>query len=69
LEAIFEPEFQAFETKSKKLATNFGFRPQHSCFDAVRNVKQQGRLNSYAIEGDIKGFCSTKIRTNVYFKS
>ena len=55
LEAIFEPEFQEFEKENNYLATNYGFRPNKSTWNAVEQLKLQGQATNIAIEGDIKG--------------
>lgn len=54
LEAIYEPEFQQFESENI-ICTNFGFRPRKSCWDAVTHFTKHGQKNRYVIEGDIKG--------------
>lgn len=53
LEAVFEPEFQQLERTNKFRATNYGFRPGKSPFQAVEEFKTQGRHCNYVIEGDI----------------
>ena len=53
LESIYEPEFREFETSNNFTCTNFGFRPNKSCWDAVEHIKINKRT-TYAIEGDIK---------------
>jgi group II intron reverse transcriptase/maturase len=55
LEAIFEPEFKEFEMNNGFRATNYGFRPHKSTWDAIENIKYKGQRAIYAIEGDIKG--------------
>lgn len=54
LEAIYEPEFKEFEKKTK-LSTNFGFRPNKNCWDAIKHFTTHGQKITFAIEGDIKG--------------
>lgn len=54
LEAIYEPEFRAFE-QEKKICTNFGFRPTKNCWDAIQHFTTYGQKATYVIEGDIKG--------------
>ena len=53
LEAIYEPEFKEFEKLNNYTCTNYGFRPQKSCFDAVNNYKSTSRECKTIIEGDI----------------
>nr|YP_009370203.1 putative reverse transcriptase/maturase [Bulboplastis apyrenoidosa]ARO90692.1 putative reverse transcriptase/maturase [Bulboplastis apyrenoidosa] len=53
LECVFEPEFVEFENKTNFRATNFGFRPNKSCFKAVENFKIKSQTCNYIIEGDI----------------
>jgi len=53
LEAIFEPEFAEFETANDNYCTNFGFRPNLSCSNAIDTITSKGRANSFVIEGDI----------------
>jgi group II intron reverse transcriptase/maturase len=55
LEAIYEPEFVEFEKNNKYLATNYGFRPNKSCFQALQTLKLQGQTSNYVLEGDIVG--------------
>lgn len=55
LESIFEPEFQEFEQKTNYMATNYGFRPNKSTWQAVEKLKLFGQATTYAIEGDIIG--------------
>jgi len=55
LEAIFEPEFREFEDANDKYCTNFGFRPNLSCGDAIDTITGKGRANTFVIEGDIVG--------------
>merc|ERR1712228_204412 len=55
LDAIYEPEFKEFEKLNKYTCTNYGFRPQKSCFDAVNNYKSTSRECKTIIEGDIIG--------------
>lgn len=54
LEAIFEPEFEAFEKQTNFQVTNYGFRPHKTCMDAVETFKKQGQTVTYVLEGDIK---------------
>ena len=54
LEAIFEPEFEEFEKFTKYLSTNFGFRPQKSTWDSVKDLKYRAQCCNIGIEGDIK---------------
>jgi group II intron reverse transcriptase/maturase len=54
LEAIYEPEFRDFELRYPQ-ATNFGFRPQKSCWNAIEQFTQFGQKSTFVIEGDIKG--------------
>lgn len=54
LEAIYEPEFQEFAQKVKRV-DNFGFRPNLGCWDAIEHFTKYGQKISYVIEGDIKG--------------
>lgn len=54
LEAIYEPEFRTFEMSNNFTCTNFGFRPNKSCWDAVEHIKLKAKRTSYVIEGDIK---------------
>ena len=39
LEAIYEPEFVAFEKEINYKCTNFGFRPNKSTWDAIETLK------------------------------
>lgn len=55
LESIFEPEFQQHDSTCKQQCSNFGFRPNKSCWDAVEVLKIHGQRTTYAIEGDIVG--------------
>lgn len=48
LEAIYEPVFE-------KNDTNFGFRAEKSCHDAINSISIKAKAPSFAIEGDIKG--------------
>lgn len=48
LEAIYEPTFKKYET-------NFGFRPNRSCDNAIEKIKQEFKSADWFIEGDIKG--------------
>ena len=54
LEAIYEPEFQAFEKQHYKVS-NFGFRPNKNCWNAIEHFTQYGQGSTFVIEGDIKG--------------
>lgn len=54
LEAIYEPEFREFEKANNVTCTNFGFRPNKSCWDAVEHIKIKAKRTTYVIEGDIK---------------
>jgi RNA-directed DNA polymerase len=54
LEAIYEPEFRRFEVVTKK-CTNFGFRPNKSCWDSINNFTTYAQKCTFVIEGDIKG--------------
>lgn len=54
LEAIYEPEFQEFESANNLRCTNFGFRPVRSTFDACTALKMHGQKTNMVIEGDIK---------------
>jgi hypothetical protein len=62
LEAIYEPEFREFEQRTK-VASNFGFRPTKSCWDAIQHFTIHGQKVTFVIEGDIKGAYN-----NVVFK-
>lgn len=53
LECIYEPEFVDFENKTNFRSTNFGFRPNKSCFKAVKNFKLNSQSCNYIIEGDV----------------
>lgn len=55
LEGIYEPEFREFEIKNNFQCSNYGFRPQKSCWEAVNTLKCKGQSTNYAIEGDITG--------------
>lgn len=55
LEAIYEPEFREFETRTRYYCSNYGFRPMKSTWFAVNNLKLKGRGTTIAIEGDIVG--------------
>jgi hypothetical protein len=60
LEAIYEPEFSAFEKQSQSpkgyyYCTNYGFRPNKSTWLAANTLKLLGRGTTHAIEGDIVG--------------
>ncbi len=52
LEAIYEPEFTAWEKMTNYRATNYGFRPNKGTFDAVSSLKNRAQGTSFAIEGD-----------------
>jgi RNA-directed DNA polymerase len=58
LEAIYEPEWpfvlKEFEKHTRK-CTNFGFRPNKSCWDAIENFTTYSQKATFVIEGDIKG--------------
>ena len=54
LEAIYEPTFREFEKKNPD-CTNFGFRPNKRCWDAIEQFKTYGQKVTYVVEGDIKG--------------
>jgi len=54
LEAIFEPEFQAFSRVTDSLANNYGFRPAQSANGAMINLKKYAQSCTFGIEGDIK---------------
>lgn len=49
IEAIYEPKFPS---------NMFGFRPNKSCLDAIRqtSIDIEGHLTSYVLEADIKGY-------------
>jgi group II intron reverse transcriptase/maturase len=49
LESIYEPIFE------KHYFSNYGFRPNKSCHDALKFLRRNGTACNYAIEGDIKG--------------
>jgi retron-type reverse transcriptase len=53
LEAIYEPEFKEFEKLNNYTCTNYGFRPQKGCFDAVNNYKSTSKGCKTIIEGGI----------------
>jgi RNA-directed DNA polymerase len=55
LEAIYEPEFAAFEKMTDFRATNYGFRPRRSTWQAVNTIKQKSRGITQVVEGDIVG--------------
>ena len=55
LESIYEPVFTEFETNNSQLSSNYGFRPNKSCWTAVEKLKLFGQSTTYAIEGDISG--------------
>lgn len=48
LYSIYEPEMEKYNT-------NYGFRPQHSCDDAIRDILENANNKDWCIEGDIKG--------------
>jgi len=54
LEAVWEPEFQEFETRTFK-CTNYGFRPRLNCWDAVENFTKHSQKATFVIQGDIVG--------------
>ena len=53
LEAIYEPEFCAFEKLNNYRCTNFGFRPGKSTWNAIETLYQKAQSSTYSIEGDI----------------
>lgn len=55
LESIYEPEFREFEKENDFIATNYGFRPNKSCIQALQTLQLQGQTSNYVIEGDIIG--------------
>lgn len=55
LEAIFEPEFKKFEEQNDYRATNYGFRPNKSAYEGVKNLSRLGKLCTIVIQGDIIG--------------
>lgn len=59
LESIYEPEFVEFEKNNDYTATNYGFRPQKSTWDAVDLITQRSRRSNLVIEGDIKSAYNT----------
>lgn len=54
LEAIYEPEFKAFERLNKFTCTNYGFRLGTNAWEAVYNIKINGRRTTHVIEADIE---------------
>jgi len=54
LEAIYEPAFREWEQHNPN-CTNFGFRPNKSCWNAVEQFTMYGQNTTFVIEGDIKG--------------
>lgn len=55
LEAIYEPEFVAWGKKTDYLSNNFGFRPQHSCWNALETIQKKSQRCTVVIEGDVTG--------------
>jgi len=53
LEAIYEPVFQEFETKTKYRSSNYGFRPNKSCWSAIEKLTSHSKRCNIIIEGDI----------------
>jgi RNA-directed DNA polymerase len=53
LEAIYEPVFEKFAKKTKRLSNNYGFRPRHSVWMAIEVLKDSSQKCNIAIEGDI----------------
>ena len=54
LEAIYEPMFRDWEHYNPS-CTNFGFRPNKSCWNAIEQFTMYGQNSTWVIEGDIKG--------------
>lgn len=59
---FFEPEFVEFENQNgnrqrfgKFKCTNYGFRPGKNAYQALYNLKFEGKRTNIAIEGDIQG--------------
>jgi retron-type reverse transcriptase len=52
LECIYEPEFKAWDIHTKKYASNFGFRADMGCWDALYNIKSKSQGTAWVIEGD-----------------
>lgn len=48
LVSIYEPEFEKYET-------NYGFRPNRDCNDAIQDILTNANGSDWVIEGDIKG--------------
>lgn len=57
LEAVYEPEFRDFEenTNHPRSSTNFGFRVQKSCWEAIFTLRSQCQGTTWVIEGDFSG--------------
>lgn len=53
LEAIYEPEFKLWDTQSKGLSSNYGFRPSKSTWSALEKIKKHSQGCTMVIEGDI----------------
>jgi group II intron reverse transcriptase/maturase len=55
LEAVFEPEFLEHDIKTKRFASNYGFRSSLSTWDAVDMIQKKAQTTTVVIEGDIVG--------------
>ena len=52
LECIYEPEFKAWDIHTQNYASNFGFRADMGCWDALYNIKSKSQGTAWVIEGD-----------------
>ena len=53
LEAIYEPVFREFETKTEFRSSNYGFRPKKSCWSAIEKLTLHSKRCNIILEGDI----------------
>lgn len=53
LEAIYEPVFQEFEKKNEYRSSNYGFRPNKSCWSAIEKLTLHSKRCNIILEGDI----------------
>ena len=67
LEAVFEPEFLEHDMKTERYASNYGFRPKISTWDAVDMIQKKAQTCTVAIQGGIGG-AYTKVNQTLVLK-
>lgn len=59
LECIYEPEFKAWDIHTQNYASNFGFREDMGCWDALYNIKSKSHGTTWVIQGDFNNTYSS----------